>query len=101
MCYLQPGKQFGVKDDADMSGLHLLRRDGVTIVHAVDEGSPAMLAGIKSGDSVVSIDGEACRDMNMKQIRQMLKTGDGDKVYLEVQRRRTSVKCEFILRRSL
>ena len=48
--YLQPGKRFEMQDKNDMSGLHLLRINGLTVVHSVDDNSPAFNAGIRAQD---------------------------------------------------
>jgi len=39
--YLQPNHHYATPDEEDMSGLHLLRYDGKTVVYSVDAHSPA------------------------------------------------------------
>jgi hypothetical protein len=53
--YLAKNKQFHKTDTMDMSGLHILRSKGKTIVHSVDPDSPAALQGIKAKDVIVQI----------------------------------------------
>jgi len=52
---LEKGKQFHKTDMMDMSGLHIVRREGKTIVHSVDPRSPGALQGIKAKDVIVKI----------------------------------------------
>ncbi len=70
--YLQQGARFAVPDRHDLSGLHLLRVGGKTMVHLVDPRSPAALAGVSSGDIIQEIDGEIARSLDMYTIRRML-----------------------------
>jgi hypothetical protein len=44
--YLQKGQAFDKPDEIDMSGLHLWRFEGRSVVHSVDKSSPAEAAGI-------------------------------------------------------
>lgn len=99
--YLRPGEKFHVSDEHDMSGLHLLRRESTTFVHSVDEGSPAMSAGVRAGDQLVSLDGTNCAFMGMKEIRAALRTKPGAKVVLKIQREEKAMTVEFALKRFL
>jgi predicted aspartyl protease len=99
--YLRPGRRFNAAEEHDMSGLHLLRRDSGTFVQSVDEGSPALLAGIQAGDVIRSINARKCAEMKMKEVRQLLKGKPGDKVSLEIERSGNIVKMIFVLKRVL
>ena len=99
--YLQPGQHFHDADEADMSGLHLLREGGRTFVHSVDEGSPAAAAGIKAGDVLVRLNGESVPAKTMRDIRQQLRAMDGAEVALELLRAETLLNITFRLRRVL
>ncbi len=101
MLYLAPGKAFSDLDNVDMSGLHLLRRDGRTLVYSVDEHSPAAEAGIESGDIIRLIDGKDVAQITMKDIRQRFKSNDGDRVAVEIMRGETSKVSVIMLKKSL
>jgi predicted aspartyl protease len=51
--YLRKGKGYERPDLRDLSGLHLLRRDGAVVVHSVDKGSTGSLAGLQAGDKLL------------------------------------------------
>jgi len=46
--YLKKSRQFDKVEEADMSGLHLLRIENKTVVYSVDVNSPAQKVGIKT-----------------------------------------------------
>jgi carboxyl-terminal processing protease len=50
-------------------------------------GSPAHRAGIKTGDFVLSVNGQATRDMNLDKLVEMIMGEAGTKVKLMIQRR--------------
>ncbi len=83
--YLQSGAAFGEKETFDMSGLHLIRSGGDTIVYAVDHGSPADQVRIQPGDALETINSIAAAQMTMRDIRRTLKSNDGATVSLAVR----------------
>ena len=99
MLYLVPGKAFGDQDNLDMSGLHLVRRDGRTLVYSVDEHSPAAEAGIELGDIINLIDGKDVERIKMKEIRQRLKSNDGDRMAVQIIRGETSRDVIIVLKK--
>ena len=84
--YLRHREHYDAPDDPDMSGLHLLRRDGTTTVYAVDEQSPAALAGVKAGDIIRTVDGQDIAQMAMEELRHRLRSADGASVRGTVER---------------
>jgi hypothetical protein len=70
--YLERGKAFGRPDRHDLSGLHLVRREGKTRVHAVDKDSPAATSGIQAGDTLVTIAGEPADRLRLFELRRQL-----------------------------
>ncbi len=101
MLYLAPGKTFSDSDNVDMSGLHLVRRDGRTMVYSVDEHSPAAEAGIEPGDIINLIDEKDAAQTKMNAIRQRLKSNDGDRVGVEIMRGETSKVFVIVLKKAL
>ncbi len=67
--YLKKGKNFDRVDAHDLSGLHLLRKDGKVVVHSVDKRSTAEAAGIKGGDLLVKVDDTKTDELSMFKLR--------------------------------
>jgi hypothetical protein len=63
--YLRKGKGPDGPDALDGSGIKMLERNGCVVVEEVREGSPALVAGIRKGDEVLSIAG---RDVKMTSV---------------------------------
>jgi hypothetical protein len=53
--YLKEGMTFNRPDKRDASGLHVVRKDGKTVVHTVDTNSAAAKSGIRSGDAILKV----------------------------------------------
>ena len=99
--YLHSGQQFSKPDKEDMSGLHLLRENQLTVVYSVDENSPAFNGGIKPGDVIISVNGQSASSLTMKDIRRILQSHDGDKVTLRVRRGDDLLDFEFVLKKAI
>ena len=99
--YLKPGKQFNVAEDADMSGLHLLRLEGRIVALAVDPGSPAAQAGLLDGDVVLGAEGHPETGRDLVALRRLLSSGDGRRVTLNVLRDGRPIPVELSLRKLL
>ena len=84
--FLKSGSAFGETELFDMSGLHLIRPNGATLVYAVDHGSPADTAGIQAGDVVEKVNDVPAPNLSMREIRRALKANDGSVVSIEIQR---------------
>jgi hypothetical protein len=72
--YLKKGKRFGQPDCHDRSGLHILRKDGKTVVDSLDKGSPAEAAGFKAGDILVQVGAARAEQTSMFQLRGLFAT---------------------------
>jgi predicted aspartyl protease len=83
--YLKAGKEFDKTDEIDMSGLHLLRTSNETVVHSVDEGSPAKKAGIQADDVIIRINNKGSDAYEMWEVRRLLKSKDGDKITMTIK----------------
>jgi hypothetical protein len=99
--YLAPAKSFRAVEEHDMSGLHLLRDGKQTVVHSVDEGSPAALAGVRDGDIIAKVNGLNAGLLKMKHIRRILKMEPEETITLVLQRRESETEVEFRLKRFL
>ncbi len=67
--YLKKSKNFDRVDPHDLSGLHLLRKDGKVVVHSVDKRSTAEAAGIKGGDLLIKVDDTKTDELSMFKLR--------------------------------
>jgi hypothetical protein len=95
--YLKKGKRFAARSVYDLSGLHLTRENGQTIVHSVDAESPAAASGIKSGDEILRIDGASVSEQSLLSIRRHL-SAPKDHVELVVHRQERDSSISFSLR---
>ncbi|MHC4200928.1 MAG: aspartyl protease family protein [Planctomycetota bacterium] len=99
--YLKKGPMSDKNDNADMSGLSLLRAGAKTLVYGVDERSPAEKAGIEAKDVIVRIGSDDVDALEMWEIRQLLRSGDGREINLTIKRGEKVFDVSFHLRREL
>jgi len=95
--YLKPGRAYGKPDEADMSGLALVRKGEKTLAFLVDQDSPAFRAGVRENDEIVSINGHKASSMKLRAIRNTLATQPGDKITIEVERNGERMTFSFSL----
>lgn len=73
----------------NMSGLDILavgeKLDNYFIDH-VNENSPGEKAGLKKGDQILFIDGTSVKEMNINEVYQLMKKGDGKALDIMVTR---------------
>lgn len=96
--FLEPDTAFAGADVYDRSGLWVERGDkGWELVEVVPEG-PAALAGLKTGDVVVAIDGQKATDVKLSDLRERLRAAPGTKQRLKLSdgRERTPVLKDLI-----
>ena len=84
--YLKKGEQFDRKDESGMSGFSLILNSGILTVYSIYESSPAEKAGVMVGDIIVQIEGKKADSYNMKQLKQLFRSGDGKQIKLTIQR---------------
>jgi hypothetical protein len=94
--YLKKGKGFDRPDLYDLSGLHLLREEGVIHVNSVDRDSAAARQGIKAGDHILRVEAEPAEKTSMFQVRKLL-AQPGETVHLTLQRGQTEMKVDLRL----
>jgi hypothetical protein len=70
--YLTPNRDFDRRQTFDASGVGFRRRDGGYRVDIVLPDTPASRAGLRDGDTLVTIDGRAARDLTPVQLRDLL-----------------------------
>lgn len=99
--YLKKGDQFDRPDETDMSGLHVLRIDGKTVVHSLDKAYPADQAGILVEDIILSVNGKPAAAYEMWELRRLLCSGDKKKITMTIQRGKEKMTVTFLLKRRI
>jgi hypothetical protein len=85
--HLVKGKRFAETDEIDMSGLSSLgRMEAKTLVGSVAGGTPAEQAGIKAGDIIHAVNGQDAAKMDLYDLRDLLKSGDGKEIKMTIKR---------------
>ena len=78
-------------------GIEIARKDdGIVVVAPIDD-TPAQRAGIKSGDQILKIDDENCRNMELARAIQKMRGPAGKKVMLTVMREGFGQPREFAI----
>lgn len=99
--YLKKGNDFKKIDETDMSGLHLLRISNKTIVHSVDEGSPAQKAGIRAKDVILKVGDRDANEYEMWELAQLKKSGDKRKITMAIKRGNDVKEVSFLLEKKI
>lgn len=99
--YLKKGRDFKKIDETDMSGLHLLRISNKTIVHSVDEDSPAQKAGISADDVILKVGDKGANKYEMWELRRILRSKDKRKIVMTIQRGDDVKEVSFLLKRKI
>ena len=94
---LTKGADFELADQADKSGLQLIRRGGQIVVYSVDEHGPAARAGVRAGDVVIGINNDDVGVMPLWELRQRLKAAAGIAIKLRLLRNGRPLDLEFAL----
>jgi carboxyl-terminal processing protease len=86
--YLSPKEFKELQEDADGGfigvGIEVTVKDGVLTVVSPIEGTPASKEGIKAGDQILKINGQATKDMGIAEAVPLLRGERGEKVTLTV-----------------
>jgi hypothetical protein len=67
---LLPNANFASPDVYERAGLFLINHGGAYVVLDARPGTPAALAGIVKGDTIVSIDGKPASSMSLREVRE-------------------------------
>lgn len=103
--YLPP-RDFGVlRDDTrgEFAGIGVevdFRNDRVTVISPID-GSPAARAGIRAGDSILSIDGASVQGKNASDLVKLMRGAPGTSVRISVRRQGEDAVLQFTLAREV
>lgn len=92
-------EHFSSADYPAAAGLVLSKRYGYSYIVAVVKGSPADKNGLRSGDLIESIDGEATVLMSLWEAQHRLRGEEGTEVELRILRSRPSKPQNVILKR--
>ncbi|UCG48243.1 MAG: aspartyl protease family protein [Phycisphaerales bacterium] len=84
--YLKKSKGFNRIDESDMTGLHLLRIEGRTVVYSLDAGSPAQKVGLNAGDVILEFNGHDANALETWQIENLKRSGHGKRLMLTIER---------------
>lgn len=98
---LEPAAGFSEAFETDMSGVVWVAEGAdfkTFTAHQVAENSPAVEAGLRKGDVLVSLNGRSAREYSLEQLRQMLRQ-HGKELTLTLQRDQQPITMKLKLRR--
>jgi hypothetical protein len=102
---LKPNKNsFKAAFERDMSGMELRAKGDnfrVYVIDHIEKGSPADLAGIMSGDEIISINGQMANGLRLSEIYKMLQKKHGKEINLFLKRGNEFVFTSFLLKRMI
>jgi hypothetical protein len=92
--YLKPNNHFKAPFEHDMSGLEIYIEEGKSnrfYVERIEPESPGIMAGFVPGDEILSVDFTPVRAMELEEVANMLMSGDGKTIIIELSREQKSV----------
>jgi len=100
--YLKKGKAFDRIDEFDMTGLHLIRASGEnisnkTVVHSVDQDSPADKAGLRAGDIILKVNNKNANEYSRWELSRLKRSGKGHKITITIKRGNKEQEVSFLL----
>ena len=97
--YFQPNANYSRPDAYDRAGLWLNRADAGFEVMDVVAGGPAAEAGLKAGNTIVAVDGQAAKELILPDVRTRLKESPpGTRVRLMVRSGEGAREVTVVLR---
>lgn len=93
--------EIGTMGEFEGIGIEITVRDGFLTVISPIEGSPAQEAGVKSGDVIISIDGESTEKTNIVDALDRIRGREGTKVDIVVRREGTEETHKFTITRRI
>lgn len=82
-------------------GIEIAVKDGAIIVVSPIEDTPAYLAGVKSGDEIVKINGVLTRDLDVVEATRMMRGPAGEKITISVRRANVDKLLDFMIVRDI
>lgn len=80
-------------------GIEITVQDGILTIISPIEDTPAWKAGLKSGDKIVSIDGNSTKGLSLAESAQMMRGDKGSKIILGIVREGFKDKKDFTIKR--
>jgi hypothetical protein len=99
--YFKKGRNFKKADEADMSGLHLLRTSKGTIVHSIDKDSPAKKAGIRANDVILSVQNKDANKYDIWELRRLLMFKNRHEITMVIERGNYIREVSFLLEKKI
>ncbi len=93
--------EIGTMGEFEGIGVEITVRDGVLTIISPIEGSPAQEAGVKSGDVIISIDGESAEKTNIVDALDRIRGRAGTTVDIVVRRDGTEETHKFTITRRI
>lgn len=93
--------EIGTMGEFEGIGVEITVRDGFLTVISPIEGSPAQEAGVKSGDVIISIDGESAEKTNIVDALDRIRGREGTAVDIVVRRDGTDETRKFTITRRI
>ena len=93
--------EIGTMGEFEGIGIEITVRDGFLTVISPIEGSPAQEAGVKSGDVIISIDGESTEKTNIVDALDRIRGREGTEVDIAVRRNGTEETHKFTITRRI
>ncbi|SFF37872.1 carboxyl-terminal processing protease [Paenibacillus algorifonticola] len=80
-------------------GAEVREQDGQFIIHALTPNAPAERGGVKSGDSIIAVDGKDTKDIKFQDLIGLMRGKTGTEVTLTLQRLGETEPIEITLKR--
>lgn len=102
--YLQPEAFSDLQENTSGKfgglGIEVGLEDGLILVVTPIDDTPAQKAGIRAGDLIVSLDGEAVMGMNLNDAVERMRGAPGSEITLEIRRKNEKELLTFTLARA-
>jgi predicted aspartyl protease len=96
--YLRKGL-YSILDREDKSGIKIINDNGKIIIELFDKRGPAVVAGLKKGDIIKSINGMPVNGNDLLRVRDILKGENGKEIIIKINRDGKSIEVRFILKK--